>query len=139
MLRGFRAFHVSSVIPLIFVAMTTVPAAAQNTPITIRADRILDGRGNTIDQDVTITIFNGRIVAVGSQALGRGRFGGRGPTTPTYDLTGLTILPGLIDSHAHIAWYFDAAGRLHTASDGDTPTRWRSRCGITRSPRCSAA
>jgi imidazolonepropionase-like amidohydrolase len=117
--RPSRPF-IAAVAALLTVAFTAPSAAAQRTPVTIRADRILDGRGHTIDEDVTITVFNGRIIAVGNQ--GRGRFGGRGLTaTPTYDLTGLTILPGLIDSHAHIAWYFDAAGRLHTARDGDTP------------------
>jgi imidazolonepropionase-like amidohydrolase len=100
----------------------TATVQAQNTPVTIRADRIIDGRGGTSD-DATITVFNGRIVGVGAlgRGRGRGRFGGGGDAAPTYDLSGLTILPGLIDSHAHVAWYFDAAGRLHTARDGDTP------------------
>jgi imidazolonepropionase-like amidohydrolase len=27
----------------------------------------------------------------------------------------------LIDSHSHLAWYFNRAGRLHQSNDGDTP------------------
>src|SRR5678816_100181 len=39
----------------------------------------------------------------------------------TYDLGGLTLLPGLIDVHDHMAWHFTSAGRLHTGNDGETP------------------
>jgi imidazolonepropionase-like amidohydrolase len=39
----------------------------------------------------------------------------------TYDLSRYTLLPGLIDGHDHFAWYFNKAGRFHTAGDGDTP------------------
>ncbi|HEU4988145.1 MAG TPA: amidohydrolase family protein [Gemmatimonadaceae bacterium] len=105
---------------LLLAAVITAPAAAQSTPVTIRADRMLDGRGGSSD-DATITVLNGRIIRAGN-AGGRGRFGRGAERLPvTYDLSGLTILPGLIDSHAHVAWYFDRAGRLHTARDGDTP------------------
>ena len=102
------------------VAMTS-PAAAQSTPITIRADRVLDGRGGSSD-NATITILNGRILRVGNVGRGgRGRFGRGAADLPvTYDLSGLTILPGLIDSHAHVAWFFDREGRLHTGRDGET-------------------
>jgi imidazolonepropionase-like amidohydrolase len=41
--------------------------------------------------------------------------------TPTYDLRGFTLLPGLIDAHAHLSWYFNRQGRYHTRADGDTP------------------
>ncbi|HEU5219630.1 MAG TPA: amidohydrolase family protein, partial [Gemmatimonadales bacterium] len=40
-----------------------------------------------------------------------------------YDLRGLTLLPGLIDVHDHMAWHFNAAGRLHTGNDGETPAQ----------------
>ena len=43
----------------------------------------------------------------------------------TYDLKGMTLLPGLIDSHAHVMWYFNRQGRLHqggrNGNDQDTP------------------
>jgi hypothetical protein len=41
----------------------------------------------------------------------------------TYDLSAYTVLPGLVDAHDHLAWHFNAAGKLHTASDGETPAQ----------------
>ena len=29
----------------------------------------------------------------------------------------------IIDSHAHLAWYFNRQGRLHQRGDGDTPVQ----------------
>jgi imidazolonepropionase-like amidohydrolase len=33
------------------------------------------------------------------------------------------VLPGLIDGHVHVNSYFNGKGRLHSRSDGDTPTQ----------------
>ena len=87
--------------------------AVASTPITIRAGRVVDGRGRVLT-DVTIVVQGGRIVRIDrSDEVGR----------PTYDLRGLTVLPGLIDAHSHPAWYFNSKGRLHTSSDGETPVQ----------------
>src|SRR4029077_12255707 len=32
-------------------------------------------------------------------------------TNPTYDLGRLTVVPGMIDVHAHVGWHFDSNGR----------------------------
>jgi imidazolonepropionase-like amidohydrolase len=40
-----------------------------------------------------------------------------------YELGTLTLMPGLIDGHAHAGWYFNRKGRLHTDDDGDTPVQ----------------
>jgi imidazolonepropionase-like amidohydrolase len=45
------------------------------------------------------------------------------PAAPIYDLSAYTVLPGLIDAHDHLAWHFNAAGKLHTPSDGETPAQ----------------
>ncbi|HEY7235929.1 MAG TPA: amidohydrolase family protein, partial [Gemmatimonadaceae bacterium] len=41
----------------------------------------------------------------------------------TYDLKGYTLLPGLIDAHSHLTWYFNRQGRFHQGNDGDTPVQ----------------
>jgi imidazolonepropionase-like amidohydrolase len=89
---------------------TGTPALAQSAPVTIRAGRMLDGRGGAVE-NATIVVDGERIARVG---------GATGPAT--YDLSRLTVLPGLVDSHVHLTWYVTAKGKLHVAGDGDTPT-----------------
>jgi imidazolonepropionase-like amidohydrolase len=82
------------------------------TAVTILAPRLLDGSGAVIT-NARLVIDGSRIVRVDERVS---------PTTAaTYDLSGLTVLPGLIDVHDHIGWYFNAAGRFHSGNDGDTP------------------
>jgi len=101
-----------------------VGARAQDTlaagPTTVvRAATILDGRGGSITNGAVV-IRGERIVdvlrgAAASEAVRR--------AAVVYDLGRATVLPGLIDGHVHINGYFNASGRLHTGSDGDTPTQ----------------
>ena len=93
-------------------------ACAQDAPIVIHASQVLDGRGRAMT-DVDITVENGRITRVGPRAaLPKG--------AREIDLRGRTVLPGLIDAHAHLSWYFNRQGRYHTGGpngDGDTPVQ----------------
>jgi len=90
-------------------------ASAQEAPIVLRADRVLDGRGGVLSRPVRIIVEGGKIAGIEDAAGGSGKAG-----AVSYDLIGLTVLPGLIDAHAHLAWHFNAAGKLHTESDGET-------------------
>src|SRR6186713_1492829 len=67
--------------------------------ITIRAGRLVDGRGGT-RQNVVVTIRDGKIADLGQA---------NGPVT--YDLSKYTLLPGFIDTHVHILWHFGKDGR----------------------------
>jgi imidazolonepropionase-like amidohydrolase len=87
---------------------------AQTAPVTIRAGRLLDGRG-AVMENATIVVHRAAIERVDRGAAANG--------VATYDLSGYTVLPGLIDGHAHPSWYFNSAGRLHTPNDGDTPVQ----------------
>lgn len=79
-------------------------------PIVIHADRVLDGRGKVISAG-TVVVIGDKISTVGKAPAG----------AITYDLKGMTLLPGLIDAHSHLSWYFNRQGRYHQRSDGDTP------------------
>src|SRR5215467_6545088 len=44
------------------------------------------------------------------------------PSEATYDLRGLTVMPGWIDTHTHIATHFDReTGKVHSSRVGETP------------------
>src|SRR5262249_12728582 len=78
----------------------------------LRADLVLDGRGGRTTRPGAITVREGHIVSIEPDAKG---------SPADYDLTGLTILPGLIDLHSHLAWTFNSKGRLHAPDDGENP------------------
>ena len=85
---------------------------AQEPVTVIRAARALDGTGRTIP-NATVVVRGSRIVAVAPNAPVPA--GAR-----VYDLPALTLLPGLIDAHAHLAWHFNPQGRYHAGNDGET-------------------
>jgi len=101
---------------LVIVTVSAFDAGAQTPRVTIRATSAFDGKGRTIP-DVTIVVANGKIADVRSGEA----------VSPTYDLRGLTILPGLIDTHVHLDTHFGADGRAYVAgratSQGETPAQ----------------
>ncbi len=84
--------------------VTAATGLAQSAPVTIAAGTVLDGKGGKAAREV-ITVEGGRVTAI------RGRTPGDAPVS--YDLSRYTLLPGLVDTHVHIAWHFDADGRSH--------------------------
>ncbi len=101
-----KTLGVSALVALLAAAS----AGAQDTPITIRAGRLLDGVGG-VAENVTITVQASRISRVGTI-----------PGPVTYDLSDLTVMPGWIDTHVHLANHFDADGRNHSDPD-ETPAQ----------------
>ena len=72
-------------------------AAAQ--PVVLKTSTILDGKGNVLTNR-NIVIEGGTI----------SRISGAGEKA-SYDLSGLTVMPGWIDTHVHFAVHFDANNR----------------------------
>lgn len=81
-------------------------ARAQSGAVTLRAPLLIDGRGGT-RTDAQVTVSNGKVMVLGPA----------GTAAPTYDLQGLTLLPGFIDTHVHIGWHFDTNGRYVTGPE----------------------
>src|SRR5712692_8924971 len=73
---------------------------AQSKRIVIAASAVLDGKGHVL-HDTRIVIDGSKIVAIDPKA---------GPVD--YDLRGLTVLPGWIDVHVHIGWFFSKDGKF---------------------------
>jgi imidazolonepropionase-like amidohydrolase len=68
---------------------------------------VIDGKGG-VQRNAVIAIEGSRIV----------RIGGAGAQQPlTYDLSRLTVLPGLIDTHIHIGSHFGKDGRASNAGE----------------------
>lgn len=99
----------------VLLLCSVAPAAAQTPAVVIHTSRAFDGRGKTLHA-VDITVENGRITRVGAGAVVPS--GAR-----EIDLRGRTVLPGFIDAHSHLVWYFNRQGRYHTSGDGDTPVQ----------------
>ena len=96
------------------VAALLLPAVAvaqnQARPVVIRASTVLDGKGGVL-RDVALVIEGTKIVRIDSTA-----------SEATYDLRGLTVMPGWIDTHTHIADHFDRdTGKVHSQTVGETP------------------
>jgi imidazolonepropionase-like amidohydrolase len=104
---------IRTAVAVVVVAAGATRAAAQDGTTIVRAARVIDGRGQVIaNGDIVVT--GGRITKVG--ARGAVPAGAR-----LIDLGARTVMPGLIDGHSHLTWYFNRQGRYHTGRDGDTP------------------
>jgi len=79
--------------------MLSAVLVAQGQSIVIRAGTVLDGKGRSL-HNVEVVVEDGKIQKVGA-----------GSAKAAYDLRNLTLLPGLIDTHVHIAWHFGPDGR----------------------------
>jgi imidazolonepropionase-like amidohydrolase len=88
--------------------LASVGVAAQE-PIVIHAGQVIDGRGNRLGP-ATVVVRGSTIERVDPGLAG----------SPTYDLSDLTLMPGGIDTHVHIASHFDDDDRVHRARD-DSP------------------
>ncbi len=78
---------------LLFVLLPLLGHAQQ---IVIQTSTILDGKGGVL-KDRQIVVQGSEIRTV---AAGKGKF--------DYDLRGLTVMPGWIDTHIHLNWHMDA-------------------------------
>jgi imidazolonepropionase-like amidohydrolase len=74
-----------------------LPLLAQERPMVLKAAVVLDGRGGVL-HDTVIVVEGGKIARVGGTAPA---------DAVVYDLHGLTVTPGWIDTHAHLWWHFD--------------------------------
>ena len=111
LVAGSTALRVLCVL-LVCVSAPRTYSQSPNNPapkrIVIAASTVLDGKGRVL-RNTRIVIEGSKIVAINPKA---------GPID--YDLRGLTVLPGWIDSHVHITWSFDKNGK-NAGAEGTTP------------------
>jgi imidazolonepropionase-like amidohydrolase len=89
----------------LFAALIGFAFVGPATPdrIVIAVSTALDGRGGTL-RDTRLLVRDGRLAAIDPNA-----------TPIDYDLRGLTVMPGWIDTHVHLSWHLDEHQR---ASNG---------------------
>jgi imidazolonepropionase-like amidohydrolase len=89
------------VIVALAVAAASVGLSAQTTPVVrIHAAKIVDGAGKVLT-DATIVVQGSKITSIEPG----------GAAGATYNLGALTVMPGMIDVHAHLGWHFGPDGR----------------------------
>lgn len=93
----------------LLLALYAVLALAQppSGKVVIRTSTLLDGKGGVL-RNQQIVIEGSRIQSVAT-----------GTEKATYDLRGLTVMPGWIDTHVHMNWHMDANHK--SVSGGDKP------------------
>jgi imidazolonepropionase-like amidohydrolase len=101
---------IALLIPIALLAATgfNQPVLAQQRPIVLLANTVIDGSGKVLHH-TSIIVEGSTIKSIGG-AIPAGAL--------VYNLGTLTVTPGLIDTHAHILWHFDK-GRL--AGKGEPP------------------
>jgi imidazolonepropionase-like amidohydrolase len=85
-------------------------ALAYGQVVVIRTSTLLDGKGYVL-KNTDLTIEGGRIARIG---VAKGN--------AAIDLTGMTVMPGWIDTHIHATWYFNRDGRLELGGRGAKST-----------------
>src|SRR5437763_10732094 len=103
--------YVKIILCISFLVVCAPQSISSQTPmrnqrIVIAASAVLDGKGHVL-RNTRIVVEGSKIISIDPKA---------GPVT--YDLRGLTLLPGWIDSHVHITWSFGRDGK--NAGPGET-------------------
>src|SRR5215813_14453067 len=94
-----RLFLIALCLAALARAQSQSPGQESGKQIVIRANTVLDGKGRVL-HDTRIVVEGPKIVAIDPKA---------GPVD--YDLRGLTVLPGWIDAHVHLAFRFGKDGK----------------------------
>jgi len=85
--------------PTLILAFSAQISVAQTHRTVLAVSTLLDGKGHVL-HDTSIVIDGSKIVTLDPKAA-----------PVDFDLRNLTVLPGWIDSHAHITWIFGPDGK----------------------------
>ncbi len=99
--RALTVFALASLLALIAEPRAFFAAAGAQAPtsgtVVLTGARVIDGTGRAPVEKATVVISNGRIEAVGTPSAVKAPAG-----AARIDLSGKTIIPGLINAHAHL-------------------------------------
>ena len=92
------------------LALPVLAAVAMAQPIVVKTTVLIDGKGHVL-HNKEIAIEAGRITRIADAKQ-----------KPTIDLSGVTVMPGWIDTHVHLGWYFNKEGRYDPGGRNSTTT-----------------
>src|SRR5947209_17149578 len=95
------------------LSLFALSAAAQQYDLVLRGGHVIDS-GNGIDAVADVAVSGSRIAAVAPNLAGW--------AAKTVDVTGLYVVPGLIDLHAHVFGYEGSLTPDDTALPAGTTT-----------------
>jgi dihydroorotase len=96
---------------LSLVVLLCLPASAQQYDVVLHGGRVIDP-ANSIDGIMDVAIAGNRIAAVAANLAGR----------KVIDVSGLIVVPGLVDLHAHVFGYEGSLSPDDTALPAGTTT-----------------
>jgi imidazolonepropionase-like amidohydrolase len=121
-----RSFVSGVLLALLFIA--PLGSSADDTAFALIGARLIDGRGEAPSGDTLVVVRDDRIVAVGGpEAIPAG--------AEKIDLAGKTLLPGLIDAHAHPLIWADDYQSEHLRRS----SAYKALRGLEQAQRCLAA
>jgi hypothetical protein len=89
------------------IAWPQQPSAPQ--AVLLRDVRLIDGTGAPPREHVSLLLRDGRIAAIGGPEVGAAK------GVPVRDMSGKTVMPGLISAHSHLGLLVDDAENSATA------------------------
>ena len=92
---------------ILLVVMLAAATAGAQGRVSIRAGEVVDGKGGVL-HDQVIVVEGGKIVSIAPAGRSSG-------AKVDFDLSGMTLMPGWIDTHTHPQWHMDAN---HKAQSG---------------------
>ena len=92
------------------LALPVLAAVAMAQPIVVKTTVLIDGKGHVL-HNKEIAIEAGRITRIADAKQ-----------KPTIDLSGVTVMPGWIDTHVHLGWYLNKEGRYDPGGRNSTTT-----------------
>ena len=93
----------------LLLVLSSASASAQEQPVVLRAARVLDIEAGRILNDVPVVVQGGRIVSVGGSVP---------MAAETLELGDVTLTPGLIDLHTHLALDIEGDWVMRTVTNG---------------------
>lgn len=86
-------------VALLLAFCITAAAAEQAEPLVIRADRVLDVKNGKLIPDAVVVVQEDKILSISPKELPK--------NAKVIELKGMTLLPGLIDTHTHLTYDAD--------------------------------